>query len=109
MLTRRTQTATLLRPIEVSDVYGKRVEYKPVKTIQVAVSSVGGSTAVANALLTASSTHLGLTLERDIAERDRLQVQGQVYQIDNVTADGPGRRYTRLNLKLAEPTEVGEL
>lgn len=95
----RMKTVVLLKPLESSTTIETIKEYIPDREIQVSFSMISGSTITTNNTLITSSTHIGLTKERDINNNYRIQDGNSIYTITYVNGDG---YYNQLFLSLVE-------
>jgi head-tail adaptor len=69
------------------------------KYIFALISVRAGSTTVTNNLVATTSTHIALTISRDVTVNDRLSVNGTTYIIDYVI-QGERNIFTQLFLKV---------
>lgn len=95
----RMKTVVLLTPQEESTILETIENYVPDREIQVSFSMISGSTITTNNTLITSSTHIGLTKDRDIYKNQRIQDGDRIYTITYINGDGA---YNQLFLSLVE-------
>lgn len=94
---RKMQQASLFPLTRTLDTLGEQViAYGAAIPIEIAISLSTGTSSSANNILTASSTHVGVTTYKAISDGDKIVVGSQTYLVDFPVLDG---RMTLLYLK----------
>lgn len=92
-------TAQHLQPTATIDDYGEEIAtWSDCGNIEIAITVLNGSKELLNDVITANSTHLGLTKNNSIQIGDRI-VSGITYDVNYITT---GTRYNQLYLSAVE-------
>lgn len=97
MITRNMKPAYLLRPHTTSNAYGSSVQYQRgiAPEISISISLLQGNRTITNNTIYASSTHIGLTLNKAIPSNCHIQQDNKEYAITHICNDG---RYSQIFL-----------
>lgn len=95
----RMKNVVLLQPQKNTTNIETITNYVPEREILVSFSMISGNTNHTNNMLITSSTHIGLTAEREITKSHRIQDGNDIYSITYINDDG---HYTQLFLSLIE-------
>lgn len=96
---RRMDKAVLLKPRKTATTLETKISYITDRNIDVSISLLTGSTYTNNNTFYSSSTHIGLTTDRNVTTDARLIYNGDIYSITYVNNDG---RYSTLFLTLVK-------
>jgi hypothetical protein len=97
-MNQRMKKVKLLTQTQRQDAYGKFSASATAETeIEMAISTLTGSKQNSNNTLIVNSTHLGLSIFRNISTSNQIKDGSDIYTIDYVNAT---RRYTMVYLNL---------
>lgn len=95
----RMDSATLLKPRKTAETLETKTSYIVDRNIDVSISLLAGSTYTNSNTIYSSSTHIGLTKDRNVTIAARLLYNGDMYTITYVSNAG---RYSTLFLSLVK-------
>lgn len=95
----RQKEVEVLKPLKTETTLETKTTYETDRKTKMSISLLSGTTANTNSSVYSSSTHIGLTKDRDIKTENRIKAGRNIYTITYVNNDG---RYSTVFLSLVK-------